>query len=199
MKHRKNAVYTGQHKRGVVVESGDRPLVHRALVDELYGEMSLRFDQVAAAAEIEIVPPEQVNPTRSLSDQGLLITDYCVRKIVPEITSLYHWGVAVTPQLRALAPIVDRETAAVAHQVLYQTALMSTRSSTTLNVFYIIDAARLLAEIVCDNREKPQKIKKIAERASGCICNALILAAQTDSDLAYDNIMQYTNEMLEAL
>ena len=196
MKDRKNAVYTGQRKRGVVVESGDRPLVHRALVDELYGEMNLRFDRFVASAEIEIVPPEQVNPTRSLSDQGLLITDYCVRKIVPEITSLYHWGVAVTPQLRALAPIVDRETAAVAHQVLYQTALLSTRGSTTQYVFWIIDTARLLTEIVC---EKPQKIKKIAERASVCICNALILAAQTDSDLAYDNIMQYTNEMLEAL
>ena len=196
MKHRKNAVYTGQRKHGVVVESGDGPLVHRALVDELYREMSLRFDEFGASTEIEIVPPEQVNPTRSLYDQGLLITDYCVRKIVPEITSLYPWGVAVTPQLRALAPIVDRETAAVAHQVMYQAALMSTRSSTTQYVFWIIDNARMLAEIVC---EKPQKIKKIAERARHCICNSLILAARTDSDLAYDNIMQYTNEMLEAL
>ena len=197
MKRRKNAVYTGQRKHGAVVESGDR-----TLVDELYDEMSKRFDRFGDSTEIEIVPPEQVNPTRSLSDQGFVTADYCVRKILPEITSLYPWGVAVTPQLRALAPIVDPVTAAVGYKVVYEvrrTALTLGSVDIEHSAFYIIQYAGLLPETASDNHEKLKKIARIAALASGCICNSLVLAARTDSDLAYSNIIQYTNEMLEAL
>ena len=110
---RNNAVYTGQIKRGVVVGSGSR-----TLVDAFYTKLN---STLLSNEEIEIIPPEQVHPTHNLQDQVYIVAYYCVSKILPEVTCLFDWGDKGTPRLRALAPIVDQETAQAARNAVEST------------------------------------------------------------------------------
>ena len=110
MKRRKNAVYTGQSKR---VSTGET--YNRDRVDAFYKKLNALL---GPSEEIEIIPPEQVHltldPAYMTQDLMVIMLDYCIRKILPEVTGLFAWGDEVTRQLRALAPIVDTETAKTA-------------------------------------------------------------------------------------
>ena len=106
MKRRKNAVYTGKSKHASTGTGG-----YRLLVDAFYKKLN---EVVRSDDEIEIIPPEQVNPTHDRQEQLFIVADYCVRKILPEVTSLFRWGDEFTPLLRALAPVVDEKTAKAA-------------------------------------------------------------------------------------
>ena len=108
MKRRKNAVYTGQRTRGSGGRGGRKS---RKVVDAFYAALN---EKLRPEDEIELIPPEQVNPTHDRQEQLFIVADYCVRKILPEVTSMYRWGDKFTPQLRAVAPVVDEVTAEAA-------------------------------------------------------------------------------------
>ena len=164
MKRRKNAVYTGQSKRARTRDRRDH-----TLVDAFYRTLNARL---FPEDEIEIIPPKQVNPTHDEYDQIFIMTDYCVRKILPEVTSLFHWGDEVTPQLRALTPIVDKETAkAAAETAKAAVARASEAARASGGVFH----------------------------TAVCVYHALVTVMDADDEAAYNRIIDLTNEMLESL
>ena len=198
MKRRKNAVYTGKSKRsGAGI--GDR-----AFVGAFYKHLN---DLLRPEDEIEIIPPEQVNPTLRRQKQCFIMADYCVRKIVPEVTSLFAWGDEVTPRLRALAPIVNKKTAKAAYEAANAAANAA-------------DAAHRAADAAAGDSDYPADVFFNAcraardaywvttnsigysiddEVAAKCVYYALVTCVEAGDEAAYDRIIDLTNEMLESL
>ena len=194
MKRRKNAVYTGQSTRGSTGDRGDR-----WLVDRFYERLNhLLFSD----DEIEIIPPAQVNPTHNIQDQVFIMTDYCTRKILPEITSLFHWGAEVTQRLRALASVVDQKTAKTAANAAYaaRTAANRAFNHTAAYATFGAPAARGAAEAAADTANNVTFAPAyVAFGAAQGVHFALIATIMAGDEAAYNRIIDLTNEMLESL
>ena len=197
MKHRNNAVYTGQRKR---VSTGGTD--NRYIVDLFYKKLN---SFLSPSEEIEIIPPEQVSPTRSIQDQVYIMKDYCIRKVLPEVTGLFDWGDKVTPRLRALAPIVDQETvnAAIAAIAAYTTNTYSgAHDLTAAAAAHDAIAAAAAYHPAYAARFPDINASVNAARANDtarCVYAALVATIDADNEAAYNRIIDLTNEMLESL
>ena len=181
---RNNAVYTGQSKRGAVVERGDRGFVF-----SFYLKLN---DRLLSKDEIEIIPPEQVNPTHDSQDQAYIVADYCVRKILPEVTSLFHGVDKVTSRLRTLAPIVDVEAAEAAENAAY---------AVYVGYYGVDDVAYAARNVAARAARFTATFAKseVAENAADVVYNSLVRVIQAGNEAAYNRIIDLTNEMLESL
>ena len=195
MQRRENAIYTGNSrgKRGV---AGDR-----TFVDYFYRKLN---KLLPTEEEIAIVPPDQVNPARSSQDQMFVAADYCVRKILPEITDLFDWGAEVTPKLRALKPVVDKKTAGKAAHAAEQVhaAVLSVYIARKRLQDERDDAANKLGHyvyIAALSTNTPERRDLAAFKVADCVHQALVLAAETGNAVVYDRIIDLINEMLQAL
>ena len=198
MKRRKNAVYTGQSTR---VSTGDRG--DRYIVDQFYQSLNSLLDP---DDEIEIIPPEQVRPTHNIPDQVCIMTDYCTRKILPEVVSMYAWGAEVTQRLRALAPVVDQNTARTAAKAAYAAAYAADAATAAYaaDAAYAAPVVRAAAEAssTADRAYNDVTGAYFGPTASGaarCVHYALIATIETGDEAAYNRIIDLTNEMLESL
>jgi len=190
---RNNAVYKGQRRRGFPSGTEDREFV-----DAFYNSLN---QLVRPHETIEIIPPEQVHPTHSLQDQLHIVAHYCVSQILPEMACLFDWGAKITPRLRALAPIVDVESAKAvqnAADVAYDVAgTAHTGYNRVVDVVYgakqiAIRAARAARGFGSDGSIE-------ASNAAHFVHNALCRVIEGGNEAAYDRIIELTNEMLESL
>ena len=211
MKRRKNAIYTGQSKRVSTGPRGDSKVVNR-----FYKQLN---SKLLLEDEIEIIPQKQVKPTRTVYEQSFIVADYCVRKILPEMTSLFHWGDEVTPRLRALAPIVDKKTAQAAHDAANAAAnaadaaygpahgTVGAAHATHVAAYYVTGAAIAYAANVAAvyfdgttvSVNSRNAANVAADATAACVYNALITCIEAGDEAAYDRIIDLTNKMLESL
>jgi hypothetical protein len=187
---RNNAVYKGQRRRGFPSGTEDRDFV-----DAFYN----RLNQLVRPHEtIEIIPPEQVHPTHSLQDQLYIVTYYCVSQILPEMTCLFDWGAKVTPRLRALAPIVDVESAKAVQNAAEVAYDVTAKAHTG---HYSIGNGTFHAKQIATRAARGSVFDEItaAENAAHLVYNVLFGVIAGGNEAAYDRIIELTNEMLESL
>ena len=194
MKRRKNAVYTGQRTRG---SEGRGSRKSRKVVDAFYAALN---EKLFPEDEIEIIPPEQVNPTHALQEQCFIVADYCVRKILPEVTGLFRWGDEVTPRLRALAPAVDNVIAQAATTRAGKNAAFDAyAASLTVDATATTTAAAATAYAAYTTAMTTADVNSSAFYAATCVYRALVTCIEAEDEAAYNRITALTNEMLESL